>query len=201
MNNHSRHVQQAERQPHLFGAHAHQYRQGIAVGDGNNPPPWCPELAHDREYPYTLAEWKRDLRRWQAATKVPPHRQGPSVALAVGGAARTVIDDVEEEILINGVVADFHDGAGDVIRSGVAALIRVLELKFPTNTEALMLQAGLDFSRFAPARGNTGRCCSSGSTPCLPGRTTLRNYRFRIPSEVGCSSVSSACRRASGRTS
>ena len=90
----------------MFGAHAHQYRQGIAVGDGNNPPPWCPELAHDREYPYTLAEWKRDLRRWQAATKVPPQRQGPSVALAVGGAARTVIDDVEEEILINGVVAD-----------------------------------------------------------------------------------------------
>jgi len=110
-------------------------------------------MAHDREFPYTLSEWRRDLRRWQAATKVPGHRQGPSVSLAVGGAARTVLDEVDEETLIHGVLADFRDGQGEIQHTGIAALLRVLELKFPANNEALMLQAGLEFFSFCPRAG------------------------------------------------
>ena len=102
----------AERQPHLFGARPQQYRQGANVTNGDDPPSWCPEMAHDSEYPYTLEEWWRDVRKWAWATKIPKERQGPRLSLAVGGAARTLTDEIPEEILANGGAADFGDGKG-----------------------------------------------------------------------------------------
>eukprot|EP00973_Karenia_brevis_P020629 2831922-Karenia_brevis.AAC.1 len=74
----------AERQPHIYGANPLQYRQGVAVANGENPPVWSPEMASSVEYPYTIEEWIRDVERWQGAIKVSPDRQGPLLSLAVG---------------------------------------------------------------------------------------------------------------------
>ena len=140
-----------ERQPHLYGAAPFQYRAGSHIADVNQPPAWEPEMAYSREYAYTLEEWIRDLRRWLAATKLSAQRQGPLVSLAVGGAARIVLDELDEETLINGAMADFGDGPRQ--HSGVECIIRVLRLKFPENAEARMLKTGLEFFNFAPRTG------------------------------------------------
>ena len=142
-----------ERQPHLFGAAPFQYRAGSDIADMNKPPSWEPELAHNKDYAYTLEEWIRDLRRWLAATKLHTARQGPLISLSVGGAARMVLDELDEETLIHGTVADFGDGQGRQAHSGVECIIRVLRLKFPENSEARMLKAGLEFFSFCPRPG------------------------------------------------
>ena len=107
-------------------------------------------MVHDRAYPYTLREYRRDISRWQSATKVAPHRQAPLVALSIGGAARVIVDQIDDEALRVGVVADFQDGRGNVDRTGVELLFRVLEQHFPPDEEAQMLRSGLDFFGFTP---------------------------------------------------
>ena len=134
-----------EPKPHIFGARALQYRQGTAVATTETPPTWSPERALDPTYPYTLKEYMRDVGRWMSATKVAPQRQGPLLALAIEGAARMVVDEIPDDQLVNGHLADIGDGQGQVHRSGPALLFIALQRKFPDNTEAGMLRAGLDF--------------------------------------------------------
>ena len=137
-----------EPQPHLFGAFPYQYRTGASVASAEQPPSWNPELVHDRAYPHTLREYRRDVSRWQSATQVTVQRQGPLVALAIGGAARAIVDQIDDQALRDGVVADFHDSRGNVDHSGVELVFRVLEQHFPPDEEAQMLRAGLDFFGF-----------------------------------------------------
>ncbi len=146
-----------ERQPHIFGAHALQYRQGGSTINSETPPVWAPELAYDSQYPYTLTEWERDCRRWMGATKVSAERQGTTLALAVGGAGRTVADTIEDYILRDGLHHDFNDGRGVCLHSGADVLFRVLQQKFPEDAEAQMIRAGLEFFGFTPRRGETLR--------------------------------------------
>lgn len=94
-----------------------------------------------------------DLRRWLAATKLSDERKGPLVSLAVGGAARIALDELDEETLIQGAVADFDDGRGACHRSGIECLVRCLRVKCPDNEEARMLAAGLEFFSFCPRAG------------------------------------------------
>ena len=109
---------QYERQPHIFGAHSGQYRKGTAVMNADTPPTWSPELADvTLEYPYTLEEYARDVERWRGATKVEPRRQATLLALALGGAARSVADKIDSDHLLNGANADFGDGNGLVRRT------------------------------------------------------------------------------------
>ena len=142
----------AERQPHLVGVRPQQYRQGASVTNGDDPPSWSPEMAHDTEYPYTLEEWWRDVRKWAWSTKIPKERQGPRLSLAVGGAARTLTDEIPEEILANGGAADFGDGKGMEQKSGIQFLFRAIFMRFPTDKEALMLRVGIEFFNFTPRR-------------------------------------------------
>ena len=67
------------------------------------------------------------------------------VALAIGGAARVIVDPIDGQALRDGVVADFHDRRGNVDHSGAELVFRVLEQHFPPDEEAQMLRAGLDF--------------------------------------------------------
>lgn len=93
---HFREAKRTEERPHIFGANALHYRQGTAVANTETPPTWSPEMAHDTRYPYTLAEYLRDVSRWMAATKVSADRQGPLLALAIGGAARQIWATAQE---------------------------------------------------------------------------------------------------------
>ena len=114
-------------------------------------------MAQDRDFPYTLKEWMRDVGRWQAATKVAINRQAPLLALAIGGAGRTIVDEIDDTMLVNGGFADFRDGNGPQHRTGIQLIFRALDLKFPANQEAMMLKAGLEFFAFTPqVRHNAG---------------------------------------------
>ena len=141
-----------ERQPHLFGAQPIHYRQGTAVANLESPPCWSPELDHDREYPYTLEEYEIDLRRWQLGTKVTPERQGALVSLAIGGAGRTISDQIPLSILNDGGNADFQDGTGNVHHSGVDVVLRALRVARPKNEEAITLQTGIESFSCHPRR-------------------------------------------------
>ena len=138
-----------EPQPHLFGAFPYQYRTGASVASAEQPPPLSPELVHDHAYPYTLREYRRDVSRWQGATNTV-QCQGPLVALAIGGAARVIVDQIDDQARRDGVVADFQDGRGNVDHSGVELVFRALEQHFPPDEEAQMLRAGLDFFGCTP---------------------------------------------------
>ena len=87
-----------------------------------------------------------------AATKASAERQGPLLALSLGSSARTVADEVPDDVLRNGTVYDLGDGRGAVHRNGPEILFAVLRNKFPPDTEALMLRAGLEFFSFTPTR-------------------------------------------------
>ena len=143
----------AEARPHIFGARSLTYRRGTAVANTEAPPGWGPEDAYDPEYPYTLKEYMRDVGRWMVATKVTKERQGPLLALALSGAARTVVDEIPDHVLVSGGSADIGDGLGEQPRSGSDLLFIALQRKFPDNSEAAMLRAGLEFFSFTPRPG------------------------------------------------
>ena len=142
-----------ERQPHLFGASSLHYRQGGAVANVDTPPVWAPEYAFDPEYNYTLEEYHREVLRWCGATRVHEDRQGNLLALALGGAARSLVDDIANDVLRDGADADFLDGRGWVHRTGVEILFHALFLHFPTDVEAQMLRTGIEFFNFTPRQG------------------------------------------------
>ena len=48
-------------------AHAPQhYRRGNAIGTGEEPPWWSPELEADQDFPYTIDEWEKDIKERRA---------------------------------------------------------------------------------------------------------------------------------------
>ena len=112
-------------------------------------------MSLDTTYPYTLEEYMFDISRWMAATKVAAERQGPMIALALGGAARTLADTIPTELLTSGSVADLGDGLGAVRRSGPRLLMLALQRQFPSDKESIMLRTGLEFFSFCPRQGET----------------------------------------------
>ena len=119
-------LQKTEARPHIFGARALHYRQGTAVTNAETPPTWSPEMALCPTYPYTLQEFVKDVSRWMAATKVTQERRGPFLALAIGGAGRTVVDELPDDLLAHGAVADLNDGRGAVHQNGPRLLFHAL---------------------------------------------------------------------------
>ena len=85
-------------------------------------------------YPYVLEEYARDFNRWAVATRVSEERHGGLLALALGGGARTLVDDVSDATLRDGGVADFGDGPKH--HSGVEFVFRAL-LTVSQRTEKL----------------------------------------------------------------
>ena len=155
------------KQPHIYGAAPLHYRQGTAVATTEAPPTWSPEQAADSVYPYTLKEYSRDIQRWMAATKVSADRQGPLVALAIGGVGRVVADELPDDILTHGAVMDLGDGLGNVRRTGVKLLLYALSRRFPDNPEATMIRTVLEFLEFALFRqANPPRWFFFGLTRC-----------------------------------
>ena len=114
-------------------------------------------MALDPTYPYTLTEYRRDDGRWIKATRATAERHGPLLALSIGGAARTIVDDMEDDDLAHGRIVDIGDGQGLVHRSGPTLLFYVLERKFPANKEAAILRAGLELFAFTPRSGETAQ--------------------------------------------
>ena len=150
-----------ERQPHTDGAAPFQYRADTDIADYHRLRSWEPEFADDRDRPYDfgypLETWIRDVRRWLAITTIPESKQGFMISLSVGGAARMVLDDLDEDILVNGQVADFGDGQGRILHSGAECIFRTLRLKFPPGLLEARSQTGSESSEgigsFCPYSG------------------------------------------------
>eukprot|EP00971_Amphidinium_carterae_P328594 6460551-Amphidinium_carterae.2 len=141
---------QYERQPQLYGALPLQYRQGTAVASTKSPPCRSPEQAHQKDFPYTLPEWRKDVLRWQAATEVDPSRHGPLLSLALGGAARTLGDRIPTELLVQGGLADLRDGQGAVHHTGFELLYHALYKRFAPCAEADVIRSALELLSFGP---------------------------------------------------
>ena len=122
-----------EPQPHLFGAFPYVSIQN-----------WCIRGISG------ATAFVEPASRWQSAAKVTVQRQGPLVAFAIGGAARVIVDQIDDQAVRDGVVVDFQDGRGNVDLSGVVLVLIVLEQHFSPDEEAQMLRAGLDFFGFIP---------------------------------------------------
>ena len=60
-----------EPQPHIYGALPGQFRNGMALVNGETPPTWMPEMALDPIYPYTIEEFAGDLLKSPPSAKVP----------------------------------------------------------------------------------------------------------------------------------
>ena len=167
--------------PDIFGAASHHWRQGTSVANTETPPAWSPEQSLSPDYPYVLSEYMKDVSRWMVATKVSSERQGPLIALAVGGAARTVADELPDDLLVRGAVADLGDGLGNVHRHGVTLLFHALMRKFPENQEARMLRAGLDFFAFTPRAGETTQLIFLRFDTMLDKANQLANLNISYP--------------------
>ena len=72
--------------------------------------------------------------------------------MAIGGAARVIVDDLPEVLLAAGSTVDFGDGKGLVHRTGVELCVHAIFLRFPIDKEALMLRVGIEFFNFTPRR-------------------------------------------------
>ena len=175
------HAHGSERLPHIFGAQSGQYRQGTSFANGDTPPAWTPEMALTPGYAYTLEEWCKDLMRWIGATKADAARHGPLIALQVGGAARSVVDEIDTEILRNGQNADFQDGRGFQAKTGSQMLVQALKRKFPTNQEALMLRTGMEFFQFTPRREETLEALLLRFDTLLDRANTVANLNIEWP--------------------
>jgi hypothetical protein len=112
-------------------------------------------MAYNSQYPYTIEEWRLDVERWLAATRVSDDRKGVLLSLAVGGAARKAIEIIPVPLLQHGAVYDLQDVQGAVQRSGAEMLVWILQSNFPVNREAEMLRAGLEFFSFTPLASAT----------------------------------------------
>ena len=117
-------------------------------------------MALHPEYPYTLAEYMLDISRWMVATKVAKERHGPLLALVIGGAARTIVDEISEDKIISGGNGDIGDGQGIQYRNGPGLLLIALQRAFPDNLEVNMLRAGLEFFSFPPHRDESPQVIS-----------------------------------------
>ena len=99
-----------EREPHIYGPQASQYRYGTAVGSAKFPPGWHPEMAHDPVYPYYADQYAKDVRDWLVATEQPEARQGQLLIWALGGQARKLFDGMPAHEKQYG--AELDDGQG-----------------------------------------------------------------------------------------
>ena len=117
------------------------------MANTKSAPPWEPgDVQSNSLLPYTSVEYAKDVRRWVQATDVDPVRQGPLLAMALGGQARLILENLEDRFGEN-VFADGVNVNGQDI-TGVDVILRALIHHFPPNEEATMLMAGLEFFNF-----------------------------------------------------
>lgn len=85
------------------------------------PPAWSPE----GERTYSFQKYRQDVELWSAATDMEVARQGPAVALRLGGEAKRLALAIGTQELINGRI--IQDGNGNPVQeTGLALLIRML---------------------------------------------------------------------------
>ena len=107
------------------------------------PPAWAPEI--DRKYPFRV--WLTDLELWVNGTELPTERQGPAVAMRVGGTARELLREMDPQELRDGV--NVVENGAQRQYSGVQLIVKQLRARFAPLAQELQGQALSDVFKFA----------------------------------------------------
>ena len=126
------------------------HRQGdindlnLQVASGRIPPSWSPD--HDRSYPFRF--FVADLKLWSLSTDLDPVRQGPAVALRLGGAAKSLARDFDPVALSDGTAVQ-DPATGNIIRrTGLECLVSALERRFAPLEQELEIFSISEFLQF-----------------------------------------------------
>ena len=90
-------------------------------------------------YPFRM--WVQDITLWSLSTNVDPVRQGPLVAMNLGGSAKALAREMDMQTLIQGQMMDMQDGQGPQHVSGLTALIQGLKTRFMPLHEEMAIRA------------------------------------------------------------
>ena len=114
------------------------------VMNSKTPPGWSPETNKK----YGFRSWVADLALWSAATELPPERQGPAVALRVGGSAHDLMREVDPQTLVHGTLDQDPATGAQVQLSGVDYIVRSLRRRFAPLEQEVQLASLDDVFRF-----------------------------------------------------
>ena len=104
----------------------------LAMTNSKVPPSWTPE--RDRQYP--LRTWTQDIRLWAMGTDVDVQRQGPVVAMRIGGTARELVRELDVQVLAQGMM--LADANGQLVQTtGLECLIRALHRRYAPLSQEL----------------------------------------------------------------
>ena len=97
----------------------------LGIASAKVPPSWSPE--RDKIYP--LRTWIQDVRLWAVGTDVEENKQGPVVAMRIGGTGKELVRELDVNILSNGMM--LQDPLGNLVQtSGLECLIRAVQRRF-----------------------------------------------------------------------
>ena len=122
-----------------FGKESHAYGgafQSRQPANSKQPPFWSPELGDA----YSFTDYLVDLQLWCSCTEVPVQRQAGLIVLSTAGAARFILKDLSQDLLVNGRTCDLNDGAGMVPHSGVEIVLYILKREFEPEEQERTLQ-------------------------------------------------------------
>ena len=100
------------------------------------PPGWSPE--GDKKYPFR--DWLQDVELWLGATEVDPIKQGPALAMRIGGVAREIIRELDLTVLSQGrVIPDQYNQP--MQQTGVQYLVAALSRRYMPLPQELQVHA------------------------------------------------------------
>ena len=114
------------------------------------PPAWSPEL--NDEYPFRF--WIQDIVTWCLMSSLREEQRGPAIELALGGAARNLVREMDMHVKMNGV--DEQDANGGVRHTdGVTYILRALQAHYGMDGQDLSLQTVDEWEDFRRQPGET----------------------------------------------
>ena len=109
------------------GINIPQPGEDYLLGTAKVPPPWNP--AWQSRYPYK--KWVRDITLWAMATDIPSTQVAANVVLRLGGTAREMCEELDEQQLMHGTwIQDQYTGTWNQRYSGLALLLNGLSAQF-----------------------------------------------------------------------
>ena len=125
------------------GDHDDSLHDGYGAMSSKVPPSWSPET--DRRHPFRV--WLADLTLWVSGAELPEPRQGPAVAMRIGGTARKLLREMDPATMKDGSIVVDPQG-GQVTLSGVESIVRALKRRYAPLSQELQVQSLNEVFRF-----------------------------------------------------
>jgi hypothetical protein len=109
------------------------------------PPRWDPSFEADYDY----QTWEKDVTLWIHTTELTPQQIGPAIVLNLGGEARALARELDQNIVVNGVVTGRDPQTGQQLRrEGHACLLEELRNRFGTLVQEQQIASISEFFHF-----------------------------------------------------